>query len=125
MSFTNYFEEKILEHAFSETPYTAPAQWYVTAFTVSPTDSTAGTEAAGGSWDGRQPVDFGPYAAGGVPSTLEVTFIMPAATITAIGLMDASSGGNLCSYKVLSPSKTYADGEPVLIAVGDLIQTLD
>lgn len=124
--FTNYLEEKILEHVFSETPYVPPAQWYVTVFTTAPAeDGTGGVEMAGGSWGGRQPVDFGPYVGGGVPSTTEVTFIMAAGTIVAIALMDAAAGGNICSIKAITPGKTYADGEPVIIAIGDLIQNLD
>ena len=124
--FTDYFEEKLLEHAFSEVPYTPPAQWYVTVFTATPTDAGGGTEMAGGSWGGRQPIDFGQYAAGGVPSSLEVGFTMAAGTIVAVGIVDtqAAGTGNLCSYKEIAP-KTYTDGEPVIIAVGDLIQTLD
>lgn len=126
MSFTNYLEEKILEHVFTGTPYTKPAQWYVTCFTTTPADDgTGGVEMSGGSWGGRKAVNFGEYVSGGVPSTLEVTFIMAAGTVNAVALMDAAAGGNICSIKAITPGRTYADGEPVIIAVGDLIQTLD
>lgn len=126
MSLTNYLEEKILEHVFSGTPYTAPAQWYLTAYTTMPAeDGTGGVECSGGSWGGRQAIDFDPYDTGGVPSTADVTLIMPAAEVVGFGLVDASSAGNIGSLKTLDTPRTYTDGEPVLAAAGDIKQMLD
>ena len=128
MAFTDYFEEKLLEHAFSGVPYTPPATWYVTLFSVAPSDTTAGTEVAGTEWGGRKAISFGQYvaASSGVPNSAQVAFTVPAGNVVAVGLMDAQAAGtgNLCSYKTFA-TKTYTAGETVLIDVGALIQTLD
>ena len=48
MAFTDYLENKLLAHTFSNTAYTSPSTVYVALYTVAPTDSSAGTEVTGG-----------------------------------------------------------------------------
>ena len=52
--FTNYLEDKIMNHLFGDDTgasgadhYTAPTTWYVGLLTAAPSDSAAGTEAPG------------------------------------------------------------------------------
>ena len=40
MAFTDYLENKLLAHTFSNTAYTSPSTVYVALYTVAPTDST-------------------------------------------------------------------------------------
>jgi len=42
-SFTDYLEDKILKHVFTNVAYTSPTTVYVGLFTVAPTDVGGGT----------------------------------------------------------------------------------
>ena len=56
--FTDYLEDKVLDHVFGGTAYTAPSTLYVALFTVSPgDDGTGGTEVSGGAY-ARQTATF-------------------------------------------------------------------
>lgn len=125
MSFTNYLEQKVLEHVFRNVTYTPPTTIYVTFFTVAPTDTTAGTEMTGGLWGGRQACAFSAWvAADGVKNSAVLNFVTNAGTVVAIGLMDASSGGNLLAYKTFT-GVTYINGEAVQIPIAGLAEQLD
>lgn len=124
MSFTNYLENKVLDHVFNGVTYTPPATWYAVLFTVAPTNPEAGLAGATESSAGRVAVSFGAAASGAVENDATVDWASVTDTIVGFGLVDAASAGNLCSYTAVSPSVTYS-AEPVSIAVGALIQTLD
>ena len=57
MAFTDYLENKLLAHTFSNTAYTSPGTVYVALYTVAPTDSSVGTEVTGGGYV-RQSASF-------------------------------------------------------------------
>ncbi len=42
--FSDYLEDKVLDHVFGGNAYTAPATLYVALYTVAPTDTGGGTE---------------------------------------------------------------------------------
>ena len=42
--FSDYLEDKVLDHVFGGTAYTAPATLYVALYTVAPDDTGGGTE---------------------------------------------------------------------------------
>ena len=46
--FTNYLEDKIINHVFGGAAYSAPSTSYVALYTTSPTDAGGGTEVSGG-----------------------------------------------------------------------------
>ena len=48
MSFSDYLENKILDHVFKGTVFTQPANLYVALFTAGPNDVGGGTEVNGG-----------------------------------------------------------------------------
>ena len=48
--FSDYLEDKVLDHVFGGTSYTAPGTLYVALFTAAPSDSGGGTECSGGSY---------------------------------------------------------------------------
>jgi hypothetical protein len=102
------------------TNYTAFTAW-VTLYTVNPTESGGGTEVAGGGY-ARASVAFG--APGGTPrqiaNTAELLITMPAATVTGVGVMSASTGGVL-KYFTAIPDKVYRAGEQARLAIGALI----
>ena len=46
--FSDYLENKVLEHVFENSAYTAPSTLYAALFTVAPSDTGGGTEVSGG-----------------------------------------------------------------------------
>lgn len=131
-SLSNFLELEILDHVFGAAAYTAPGTLYFALFTVAPSDSGGGTEVSGGSYARvgvtNNATNF-PAASGGAKSNgTAITF--PAATaawgtVVAMGVFDASSGGNLLAWATLATSKTVANGDTVSFPVGDFDVTLD
>lgn len=126
MAFTDYLENKLLAHTFSNTAYTSPSTVYVALYTVAPTDSTSGTEVTGGAYV-RQSASF---TTTGNATTNAGAIEYPTATagygtVVAVAVLDASSGGNMLAFASLSTSKTIATGDVFRIPAGDLDITLD
>ncbi len=48
--FSDYLENKVLEHVFENSAYTAPSTLYAALFTVAPSDTGGGTEVSGGGY---------------------------------------------------------------------------
>jgi hypothetical protein len=46
--FSDYLEDKVLDHVFGGNAYTAPSTLYVALYTVAPSDTGGGTEVSGG-----------------------------------------------------------------------------
>ena len=55
--FSDYLEDKVLDHVFGGNAYTAPSTLYVALYTVAPTDTGGGTEVSGGAY-ARQTATF-------------------------------------------------------------------
>lgn len=126
MAFTDYLENKLLAHTFSNTAYTSPSTVYVALYTVAPTDSTSGTEVTGGAY-ARQSASF---TTTGNATTNAGAIEYPTATagygtVVAVAVLDASSGGNMLAFASLNASKTIATGDVFRIPAGDLDITLD
>jgi hypothetical protein len=127
MSFTNLHETSVLTWSLTTGSVTRPTAWYVALFTSDPTDTgSAGTEVSGGSY-ARTAATF---SVSGDTATNTAGIEFPAATaswgtISHIGIMDASSGGNMLVHAALSTAKTIADGDVFRIPTGDLDITLD
>jgi hypothetical protein len=127
MSFTNLHETSVLTWSLTTGSVTRPTAWYVALFTSNPTDTgSAGTEVSGGSY-ARTAATF---SVSGDTATNTAGIEFPAATaswgtISHIGIMDASSGGNMLVHAALSTAKTIADGDVFRIPTGDLDITLD
>lgn len=102
-TFADYAENKILDHVFGNTAFSAPATLYLALFTTLPNDAgSGGTEVSGGGYARKDitnnTTNF-PNASGGVKSNgAAFTFsaaTIPWGTIKGWGLYDASSAGNL------------------------------
>jgi len=125
--FTNYLEEKLLEHTFDKTAYTSPTAVYLGLLSTAPTDSSSGTELSGNGYS-RQECDFDAYSAGAVKNTNSESFTASGgdwSTVVAFGIYDASSGGNLLAYGDILPSVTVTDGETFTVDAGKIEITLD
>jgi len=126
MAFTDYLENKLLAHTFSNTAYTSPSTVYVALYTVAPTDSTTGTEVTGGAY-ARQSASFTTTASATTnASAIEYpTATAGYGTVVAVAVLDASSGGNMLAFASLDTSKTISTGDVFRIPAGDLDITLD
>jgi hypothetical protein len=134
---SNYLETKLLDHVLGEgsRDYT-PTTLFVALFSnsgggaatalESGTNSTSGTgnfgfyEINNGSY-ARQAVNFNAASSGSATNNGAVTFPQATAdydsagsqgnTVTHIGIMDASTAGNVIFFGALSTSKTVTSGD--------------
>jgi hypothetical protein len=128
--FSDYLEDKVLDHVFGGTAYTAPGTLYTLLYIQQHhTDSGGGTEVSGGSYarksmpamtvSGTSPTEATNGAA--------VEFITATdswGTVTHVGVFDASSSGNLLAWAALTVSKTVSSGDVFRFDAGDLDITL-
>lgn len=124
MAFSDYLEDKVLEHVFGGNAFTAPSTLYVALFTVAPSDTGGGTEVSGGAY-ARQTATFNvsgtnPTEASNVAAIEYPTATANYGTVLAVGVFDASSGGNLLAYSTLTTNKTIDTGDVFRINAGDL-----
>ena len=118
--FSNYLEDKLINHVLRNTSYTPATAVYLALFTSNPTDADTGSEVSGGSY-ARQSVAFSASSSGSSSNSSSVSFAsMPAATITHVGVYDLSSGGNLLFHGALSASTAVASGDTFTIQANDL-----
>ena len=117
---SDYLEDKLLDHFLGTTSYTMPSSIYVALYTVAPSDAGGGTEVTGGSY-ARQSASFDAASSGATQNSANIDFAdMPACTVVAIGVHDASTGGNLLVHGTLTVNKTLDAGDTLRIATGDL-----
>ena len=121
MAFSNYLSNEILDHVFSGNAFTAPSNYYVALYTVSPTASGGGTEVTGGGYV-RQTATFTTSA---TQSTNQSAVEFPTASaaygnVVAAAVLDASSGGNLLAFANLTAAKNIAIGDVLRIPANDL-----
>lgn len=125
-SLTDYFENKIVSHVFSGTAWTPPTSYYASLFTAAPGEAGGGTEATAGAY---ARVAFTCSTTGSVSANAGIVEFPVSTTdhgtITAIGIHDALSAGNLCAFHLLSPTKSYNSGETIRVPVGQLTLTLE
>lgn len=122
---SNYLENKLIDHFLGTTSFTAPAAVYVGLYTVAPDDTGGGTQVTGGSYQ-RQTATFTASSSGATSNSTNIDFAgMPAATVVAIGIFDASTAGNLLLWGTLTVNKTTDAGDTLRIATGDLDISID
>ena len=124
---SNYLENAMINAVLRNTTYTSPATVYVALFTTDPTDANTGTEVSGNAYQ-RTAVTFGAPSNGVSTNSGAVTF--PTATgswgtVTHIGIMDASTSGNLLFHTPLDTAKTITSGDIFTISTGNLSVTLE
>lgn len=126
MSLTNTFETTTLTWLFTGDAATRPTAWYIGLFTTDPGETGSGTEVSGGSY-ARTAVTMS-VTGNLATNSAAVEFAAATAswgTITHIGVMDASTGGNMIVHAALDASKAIASGDVFRIPAGDLDITLD
>jgi len=126
-SFSDYMENQIINHMLRNQAYTPPSTLYVALYTVTPSDAGGGTEVSGGSY-ARQTVTFSAASSGSTSNSADITYPQATAdwgTIVAIGVLDASTGGNLIAWGALTANKTVNNGDQFKIPAGNLTLTVD
>jgi len=123
---SNYLENALINATLRNTSYTSPTTVYVGLYLTDPTDANTGTEVSGGSY-ARTAVTFGAPSNGAALNNAAVEF--PQCTVTwgtvaFIGILDASTAGNLLYHTPLDVSKTIDVGDIFKIAIGSLSVTL-
>jgi len=128
-SMSNYLENKLADHVFRGTAYTAPANHYVALLTAaSACDAGTVTEVSGGSyarvsitagtsaWKGTHGTTTGASSGtnGTISNAAAITFPAPTANwgvVTHWAIYDASTSGNLMICEALTVSKTINNGD--------------
>jgi len=126
--FSDYLEDKVLKHVFGGSAYSAPGTLYVALYTVAPTDTGGGTEVSGGGYT-RKTAAFtvsgtNPTQASNTAAIEYPTATANYGTVVAVGVLDASSSGNLMAYANLTSSKVVSTGDVFRFNAGDLDITL-
>ena len=107
---SDYLENALLNHVFRNTGLTSPTTVYVSAHTADPGEDGS-NEVSGGSY-ARLAGAFGAPSGGQIALSSALNFTsMPAATITHVGVWDASSAGNFLMKAALSASKVVGSGD--------------
>lgn len=132
-SFSDYMENKVLDHVLGKTSYTLVTPIYLALCTAVPDDTKTGSTITEASYTGyaRKSVaaaDLNAAASGSSSNANAITFAAcTSGTSTIIGwaLCDASSAGNVicwgtCTSTVISTTQT-----PATVAIGGLVVTLD
>ena len=123
---SNYLENALINATLRNTSYTSPSTVYVGLYTTDPGEGNTGTEVSGTSY-ARQSVTFGSPSNGVSTNSAAVEFPQAGGswgTVTHIGILDASTSGNLLYYTALDASKTIDTGDVFRIAIGSLSVTL-
>jgi hypothetical protein len=142
-TFSDYLENKLVDHIFRGQSLTAPATIYVGLSTTACSDSSFGTEVSGNgyarvavtsalaNWAGTQSAGSTTASTGTGGQTSNnaaISFTTPTGsgwgTVTHWHLSDASSSGNLLFCAALTSSKTINAGDTVSFAIGALTVTL-
>ena len=127
MSFSDYWEAALLNHAFGKGNYTPPVHIYVGLSKADPLDDGSGLfEPVGGDYARVEtdPADWTAWAAGLIANATDITFPVATGdwgTITHGCLFNAASGGNLLASGALSvPMAILAGPDAPVVAANNL-----
>lgn len=134
-SFSNYLEDKILDHITGKTSFTKPTA-YIALCTADPTD--AGTGAACNEVPDSNsyarvataPGDWDAASGGAVANAAAITFPEASGswgTITHFAIIDSTThgAGNMLAHGTVTVSKQITTGDTPKYNIGDLDITLD
>lgn len=124
---SDYAENLTLNVLLRNQSHTGVAQTYVALYTADPTDAGTGTECSYTNY-ARQAVTWTAPANGVTQNTVQIDFPanggVSAVTVTHVGVLDASSAGNLLFHSALTTSKTLQPGDVLSFAASSLQVTL-
>lgn len=122
-SYHNNVIASITNHMTGKVEYNFDNSIFVALFNTTPTQSTNGTEATGGSY-ARQQVAFDEWGADVIDNTSDEDFLDATdgtiGTINGIAVMSASTGGNRILFGNVTSPATINNGDSYKIPAGDL-----
>lgn len=126
MSFSDYLEDKVLNHVFGGTAYTAPSTLYVGVFTSAASDTGPGTEVSGNGY-ARQSAAFTVSGTSPTTATSSAAIEFPEATgswgtVTYAGVFDSLTGGNMLAWAELTDPADFVTPLPKTISTGDILR---
>ena len=131
---SDYLEQNAMDHFFNKVTLTPPNTW-VALYTVAPTDAGGGTEVTQGGAYARIKVNpngsaSGTWALAAVNGTgyrvdngADITWATATdnwGTVTNVGILDASTGGNLLFHGALTASKAVNTDDVFKFPLGAL-----
>jgi len=125
--FSDFLENKIIDHLLRNQAYTPPITVYVALFTTPTADDGSGTEVTGGAYV-RQAAGLSAATGGASSNAADITFPQATAdwgTVTHLALMDAESGGEMLMHSILDASKVINNGDTFKINAGELDVTIE
>lgn len=125
--FSNYLENKLLDHVLKNTAYSSPTTTFVGLLLSDPGDGNTGTEVTGSGY-ARQSLSVNSASSGSTSNSADVIFPQAGSawgTVTHIGIFDALTSGNLLMYSPATESKTVGNGDIIKIVSGALTVSLD
>lgn len=131
-NFSDYLENKVLDHITGTAAFAAPSATYAALYTVSPDDTGGGVEVsnAGGSLYDRVLIAWDPAASGAISNSNTLRFPLAGGAgtswgnIVAIGILDSLTAGNLLVYGPLSATISVNTGDSFTLAPGGLAVTV-
>ena len=130
MSFSDYWENAVLDHLFGKAVYSPPAHIYVGLSLADPLDDGSGlSEPTDASYARVEtdPADWTASNGGVIENATDITFPVPTGdwgTVTHGCLFDAASGGNLLACgSLLVPYEILAGPDAPVIAAAGIVVT--
>lgn len=127
MSFSDYLENKILDHVLKNTSYTSPTTVYCAAYTSDPGETNTGTEVSGNAY-ARVAITFGSASSGSSTNSADIVFPTASGswgTITHFAIFDQLTTGNMLVYGALTGSVAVASGQRLRFDATTLSVSLD
>lgn len=134
-AFSDYYENKILDHMIRGVAFTVPTTVYLALFTANTglESNSPSAEVSGGSY-ARVAITLGTAAsAGQIKNTADITFTTASAnwgTVTSVAVVDHltnttwGTNVNVLMWADLSASKTINSGDTFKILTNDLTLTV-
>jgi len=128
--FSDYWENKILDHIFGKGSYTPPTI-YVGLSTADPTEDGSGLAEPSGNGYAREQTsasDWNAASNGSLDNAGNITFAQASGnwgTVSHFVLFDAATAGNMLAYGILSQSKSISESDTARFQAGDLRISLD
>ena len=129
-AFSNYLEEKIVEHFLRNNSVSPPATVYIGLFESNPGEAAGGTETAYTNYARQSATWTSIDANGQTKNGATVTFpangnASASVTITHLCLFDAATAGNRLFYAALTAPKTLSPGDILSFATNAVVFGLD
>ena len=125
---SDVLENTLLKHIFGNeaSSFTAPSVW-VSLHSVSPTDTTCGTEITDANYARLRVVNWDTPTLGATENSSAITFASAAASynVVATGIFNAATAGCLLLYGLLSASKALGVSDIFEFAASALDVTFD